>query len=107
MAYWQHLLPRAWPPVSRTLTALRAPAAATVEFGHVAHHAYARTSSRTFSGAPYDSGEARRLEKRRITMKKILSILLAVSILTGVVGQTYAADVSGSKEYEQPEREIR
>jgi hypothetical protein len=42
-----------------------------------------------------------------MTMKKIASILLSLSILTGIVGQANAADVSGSKEYEQPRREIR
>jgi hypothetical protein len=42
-----------------------------------------------------------------MTMKKIASILLSLSILAGIVGQATAADVSGSKEYEQPRREIR
>jgi len=42
-----------------------------------------------------------------MTMKKIASILLSLSILTGIVVQANAADVSGSKEYEQPRREIR
>jgi hypothetical protein len=42
-----------------------------------------------------------------MTMKKIASILLSLSILTAIVGQATAADVSGSKEHEQPRREIR
>jgi len=42
-----------------------------------------------------------------MTMKKIASILLSLSILAGIVGQATATDVSGSKEYEQPRREIR
>jgi hypothetical protein len=42
-----------------------------------------------------------------MTMKKIASFLVALSILTGSVGHTNAADMSGSKAYEQPERKIR
>jgi hypothetical protein len=41
-----------------------------------------------------------------MTMKTIASALLALSILAGIAGQVNAADVSGSKSYEQPEREI-
>ena len=40
-------------------------------------------------------------------MKTIASTLIALSILAGIAGQANAADLSGSKSYEQPEREIR
>jgi hypothetical protein len=41
-----------------------------------------------------------------MTMKTIASVFLALSILAGIAGQVNAADLSGSKSYEQPEREI-
>jgi hypothetical protein len=41
-----------------------------------------------------------------MTMKTIASALLALSILAGIAGQVNAADLSGGKSYEQPEREI-
>jgi hypothetical protein len=49
-------------------------------------------------------------KKQRITeddLKTIASALLALSVLAGIAGQVNAADLSGSKSYEQPEREIR
>jgi len=39
-------------------------------------------------------------------MKTIASALLALSILAGVADQVNAADLSSSRSYEQPEREI-
>jgi hypothetical protein len=41
-----------------------------------------------------------------IAMKTIVSTLLALSILAGIAGQLNAADMSGSRSYEQQEREI-
>jgi hypothetical protein len=58
-------------------------------------------------GRPICGNGARGAPGTMMTMKKIASILLSLSILTGIVGQANAADVSGSKEYEQPRREIR
>jgi hypothetical protein len=39
-------------------------------------------------------------------MKTIVSALLALSILASIAGQANAADLSGSKSYEQQERQI-
>jgi hypothetical protein len=41
-----------------------------------------------------------------IVMNAIVSTLFALSILAGIAGQLNAADMSGSRSYEQQEREI-
>jgi hypothetical protein len=41
-----------------------------------------------------------------MTMHTIASALLALCVLAGIASQLNAADLSGSKSYEQPVREI-
>ena len=62
-----------------------------------------------FSTSPYRSdraGHRFQTKQRRTTMKTIGPALIALCILAGIASQVNAADMSDSKSWEQPVREI-